>query len=66
VNEGHFDRVPREKIKDAQAALLAKLAKEHGKEMDALNTGDEKVEADSATNKLLTKITATTAKGFEN
>lgn len=65
VNEGHFDRVPREKIKDAQAALLAKLAKEHGKEMDALNTGDEKVEADSATGKLLAKIAAAAAKGFE-
>jgi F-type H+-transporting ATPase subunit alpha len=65
VNEGHFDRVPREKIKDAQAALLAKLAKEHGKEMDALNTGDEKVEADSTTGKLLAEVAAATAKGFE-
>ena len=65
VNEGHFDRVPREKIKDAQAALLAKLVKEHGKEMDALNTGDEKVEADSATGKLLAKVAAAAAKGFE-
>lgn len=65
VNEGHFDRVPREKIKDAQAALLAKLAKEHGKEMDALGTGDEKVEADGPTGKLLAKVAAAAAKGFE-
>jgi F-type H+-transporting ATPase subunit alpha len=65
VNEGHFDAVPREKIKDAQAALLAKLAKEHGKEMDALNTGDEKIEADSATGKLLAKVAQAAAKGFE-
>ncbi len=65
VNEGHFDRVPREKIKDAQAALLAKLTKEHGKEMDALGTGDEKVEADGPTGKLLAKVAAAAAKGFE-
>ncbi len=65
VNEGHFDRVPREKIKDAQAALLAKLAKEHGKEMDALGTGDEKVEVDGPTGKLLAKVAAAAAKGFE-
>lgn len=65
VNEGHFDNVPREKIKDAQAALLAKLAKEHRKEMDALNTGSEKIEADSATGKLLAKVAVAAAKGFE-
>jgi F-type H+-transporting ATPase subunit alpha len=65
VNEGFFDAVPREKIKDAQAALLAKLAKEHGKAMDALNTGDEKVETDTATGKLLAKAAEAVAKGFE-
>ena len=66
VNEGHFDRVPREKIKDAQAAFLAKIAKEHKKEMDALNTGDEKVETDGPTGKLLAKVAEAAAKGFES
>lgn len=65
VNEGHFDRVPREKIKDAQAALLAKLAKDHGKDMDTLNQGSEKVEADGPLGKLLAKTAEAVAKGFE-
>lgn len=65
VNEGYFDEVPREKIKDAQSALLAKLAKEHPKEMDELNKGDVKVEVDSAIGKLLAKTATAVAKGFE-
>ena len=65
VNEGYFDTVPREKIKDAQSAMLAKLAKEHGKEMESLNIGEEKVETDSATGKLLAKVAQSAAKGFE-
>ncbi len=64
VNEGHFDTVPATKVKDAQAALLAKLGKEHKKEMDALNKGDEKVEADSVLGKLLAKVAQAAAKGF--
>lgn len=65
VNEGHFDKVPATKVKDAQAAMLAKLAKEHKKEMDALDKGEEKIEADGATGKLLAKVAAAAAKGFE-
>ena len=65
VNEGHFDAVPREKVKEAQAALLAKLAKEHKAEMKELNTGKDKVEADSPLGKLLAKTASAAAKGFE-
>ena len=65
INEGYFDSVPAAKIKDAQAALLAKLGKEHKKEMDTLNKGDEKVEADSAVGKLMAKVAQAAAKGFE-
>ena len=64
VNEGHFDTVPATKVKDAQAALLSKLGKEHKKEMDALNKGDEKVEADSVLGTLLAKVAQADAKGF--
>ena len=45
--------------------MLAKLAKEHGKEMESLNIGEEKVETDSATGKLLAKVAQSAAKGFE-
>jgi hypothetical protein len=55
----------REKVKEAQAALLAKLAKEHKAEMTELNTGKDKVEADSPLGKLLAKTASAAAKGFE-
>ena len=63
VNAGCFDDVPTAKIKDAQAALLAKLWADHKKEMETLNKGSEKVEGDVA--KLIQKTASATAKGFE-
>ena len=63
VNAGCFDDVPTAKIKDAQAALLAKLWADHKKEMETLNKGSEKVEGDVA--KLIQKVASATAKGFE-
>lgn len=66
INEGYFDNVPAANIKEAQAALLAKLGKEHKKEMDALNKGTEKIEADSDTGKLLAKVAKVAVKGFES
>lgn len=45
ATQGAFDRVPVEKIKDAQAALLHQLHSEHRKVMDELNKGDKPSEA---------------------
>ncbi|HPR09198.1 F0F1 ATP synthase subunit alpha [Candidatus Saccharibacteria bacterium] len=65
VNEGLFDAVPTAKIKEAQSALLARLAKDYRKEMDELNKGSQKVEKDSDSAKLIHKVAEAVAKGFE-
>lgn len=44
ANEGAFDVVPVEKIKQAQKDLLGQLHATHKKEMNELNKGDQKVE----------------------
>ena len=44
ANEGAFDKVPVEKIKDAQKELLNQLHAVHKKEMTELDKGDQKVE----------------------
>jgi F-type H+-transporting ATPase subunit alpha len=62
VNEGHFDKVPVAKIKEAQAALLTRLWTEHKDDMRALNSGDK---PDEKTTKLLSKLAVSAAKGFE-
>lgn len=46
ANEGAFDVVPVEKIKDAQKALLTQLSAVHKKEMAILDKGDKKVEGE--------------------
>jgi F-type H+-transporting ATPase subunit alpha len=66
VNEGLFDKVPAAKIKDAQAALLTKLWTDNKTEMRELNKGTEKVEAGSASAKLIEKAAKAAAKGFED
>lgn len=63
VNAGCFDKVPADKIKDAQTALLTKLWTDHKKDMQALNKGSDKVEGDIA--KLIEKTAKSAAKGFE-
>lgn len=65
VSEGLFDKVPASNIKEAQTALLTRLWTDHKKDMQELNKGTEKVEADSASGKLIAKIAKTVAKGFE-
>ena len=65
VNSGAFDKVPTAKIKDAQSALLARLAKDYKKEVTELNKGAEKIDKDSATGKLIVKTATAVAKGFE-
>lgn len=59
ANEGMFDSVPVEKIKDAQAALLTELADK--KEMTELNKGDKPAEK---TIELVKKTAQKVAKGF--
>lgn len=59
ANEGAFDNVPVEKIKDAQAALLSELKGK--KEMSELNNGDKPT--DKAT-ELVKKTASKVAKGF--
>lgn len=66
VSEGLFDKVPVAKIKAAQAALLTKLWTDHKKEMRELNTGADKVEKDVPVAKLIRKVAASAAKGFED
>ncbi len=63
VNAGCFDKVPSDKIKDAQTALLTKLWTDHKKDMQSLNKGDAKVDGDVA--KLIEKTAKMAAKGFE-
>lgn len=46
ANEGAFDTVPVEKIKEAQANLLSNLSTQHKKEMAKLDIGDQKVEGE--------------------
>ena len=65
VTNGLFDTVVAAKIKDAQAALLAKLWTDHKEDMRALNKGDKKFGDDEKIVKLVTKIAETVAKGFE-
>ncbi len=65
VNEGAFDEVVTSKIKDAQAALLTRLWTDHKKDMQTLNKGSEKLEADTDLGKLILKTAKAVAKGFE-
>lgn len=65
VSEGLFDKVLTANIKEAQSALLTRLAADHEAEMDKLNKGDDKVTTDSEVGKLLTKVATSVAKGFE-
>ena len=65
VSEGLFDKVSAGQIKDAQKALLTRLWTDHKKDMQALNKGTDKLDADSDTGKLLTKVAKMVAKGFE-
>jgi F-type H+-transporting ATPase subunit alpha len=63
VDKGYFDEVPASKIKDAQAALLAKLTADHNKEMKELDKGAKPTEE---LTKLVEKVATATAKGFES
>ena len=62
VVNGYFDKVPSEKLKDAQAALLTKLWADHKKDMDILERGDKP--SDNAKD-AIEKTAVSVAKGFE-
>ena len=62
VNEGLFDKVAVNKIKDAQTALLTKLWSDHKEDMRSLNTGDK---PDEKLMKTVKKAAMAAAKGFE-
>jgi F-type H+/Na+-transporting ATPase subunit alpha len=61
ANEGVFDTVPVEKMKDVQAAFLTELNSEYKKEMTELNKGDK---PSDATTEAILKVAKKVAKGF--
>lgn len=65
VSSGLFDNVVADKIKDAQAALLAKLWADNKAAMQSVDKGDKKFTDDEATVKLVEQAAKTVAKGFE-
>lgn len=62
ANEGAFDIVPVEKIKEAQKNLLSQLHAAHKKEMTALDKGDQKVEGEMKD--LILKVAKNVASDF--
>lgn len=62
VTNGMFDQVPASRIKDVQAAMLARLSKDHKNEMAELNKGDK---PSDKIIKLIEKAANSAAKGFE-
>ncbi len=62
VTSGAFDDVPVENIKDAQAAVLTRLWKDHKDAMRELNKGDKPTEEHL---KVIDDVTKKVAKGFE-
>jgi hypothetical protein len=62
VTSGAFDEVPVVSIKEAQAALLARLWKDYKDDMRQLNKGDKP--SDDVL-KTITDVTKKVAKGFE-
>ena len=63
VSNGLFDKVAVAKIKDAQTAFLTRLWTDHKEDMRTLDKGDKPSED---VTKLLHKVAASSAKGFED
>lgn len=61
ADAGHFDEVPVDKVKDAQAALLTALWSDHKEAMRELNKGDKPTDA---VHKTIGKTAEKVAKGF--
>jgi len=62
VSNGHYDKVPVAKIKDAQAAMLTRLWADHKDVMRTLTKGDKPADD---TLKVIAKAAISSAKGFE-
>ena len=62
ANEGAFDTVPVEKIKEAQKQLLSTLSTQNKKEMTGIDKGDKKVEGDIHT--LILKVAKNVASDY--
>ena len=62
ANEGAFDSVPVDKVKDAQKSLLGTLHSENRKAMEKLNDGDK---PDEKTQKLIVDTAKKVAKTYE-
>ena len=62
ANEGAFDAVPLQKIKEAQTTLLKQLHAEHRKAMDELNKGDK---ASDTTTKAIITLANSVAKTYQ-
>lgn len=62
VSNGHYDKVPVVKIKDAQAAMLTRLWADHKDVMRTLTKGDKPADD---TLKVIAKAAISSAKGFE-
>jgi len=62
VTNGYFDGVPAAHVKDAQAALLSKISKDHKKDMVELDKGGKPTEEIT---KAIEKTAKAAAKGFE-
>ena len=63
VTSGAFDGVPVDKIKEAQAAALTRLWKDHKDAMRQLNKGDKPTDEQT---KIIEEVTKKAAKGFED
>ena len=62
VTNGCFDKVPLEKIKPAEAALLAELKSKHAKLIEAINKGDK---PGDGLNQQLLQVASQVAKSYE-
>jgi F-type H+-transporting ATPase subunit alpha len=62
ANEGAFDKVPLDKIKLAEAALLRELKSKYAKLTETLNTGEKPADKDNET---VLKVAQTVAKQYE-
>jgi F-type H+/Na+-transporting ATPase subunit alpha len=63
TNKGCFDKVPLEKVKAAEEALLSELKAKHKKLIDAINTGDKPTDDQ---NDEVVKVAAAVAKSYES
>lgn len=64
AENGSFDKVPVIKVKDAQASLLTELWSSHKDAMRIISKGNEKIEKDSDTAKLILGTAEKVMKGF--